>query len=90
MTPRFLRFHESSRAMTLGELLVTRRQELGLTREELAQLLGPRWTAGDIRRLETSQTIMPSWIRVQMLSSALGLPIETMLHGFYEPDPPLT
>lgn len=88
MTPRFLRFHEPTRAMTLGELLVMRRQELGLTRQELAELLGPRWTAGDIHRLETSQTIMPSWLRVQTLASTLGLSAETLLSGVFEPDPP--
>jgi transcriptional regulator with XRE-family HTH domain len=88
MAPRFVRFHEPIPPLTLGELLIRRRQELGLTRDELAQLLGPRWTAADVRRLETSQTIMPSWIRLQILSSALGLPIDTLLSGVFEPEPP--
>ena len=88
MAPRFVRFHEPIPPLTLGELLIRRRHELGLTREELAQLLGPRWTAGDVRRLETSQTIMPSWIRLQVLSSALGIPIETLLSGIFETEPP--
>jgi transcriptional regulator with XRE-family HTH domain len=88
MAPRFVRFHEPIPPLTLGELLIRRRQELGLTRGELAQLLGSRWTAADVRRLETSQTIMPSWIRLQVLSSALGLPIDTLLSGVFEPEPP--
>ncbi len=90
MAPRFVRFHEPIPPLTLGELLIRRRQELGLTRRELAELLGHRWSAADVRRLETSQTIMPSWIRLQVLSSALGLPIDTLISGVFEPEPPQT
>ena len=62
------------------------RQELGLTRQKLVQLLGQRWTAGDIHRLETSRIIMPSWIRVQTLASALGLSLDILLSGVNEPE----
>ena len=35
MAPRFVRFHEPIPPATLGELLIRRRHELGLTRDQL-------------------------------------------------------
>jgi transcriptional regulator with XRE-family HTH domain len=64
---------------TVGDRIKLRRQELGLTQRELEQRLGPSFLPGDVMRLETYRTLMPSWTRLVLLAQALEVPTESLL-----------
>ncbi|HET9662251.1 MAG TPA: helix-turn-helix transcriptional regulator [Thermomicrobiales bacterium] len=64
---------------SIGLVIRQRREELGLTTTQLAERLGPWSRTEDIASLESSRTLMPSWIRLQRLAAALDLPIEALL-----------
>ena len=59
---------------TLGRTIRDRRQELGLTQEELADRIGAGVTQSEVSRLERGKIRLPRRERFERLAGALGLP----------------
>ena len=68
----------SSFPLTIGELIRCRREALGLSRDELAQRIGPAMNRGDLYQLETARVLMPSWTRLLLIADALDLSIDQL------------
>jgi transcriptional regulator with XRE-family HTH domain len=66
---------------TLAQLIRERRQDLGLTQEELAERLGPTVRQTEISRLESGRIALPRRLRMEQLARALQLPLGTLLLG---------
>src|SRR5687768_13060092 len=66
-------------AITLGHVIRTRRLELGLTQEELADRIGERLTQSDISRIERGTIALPRRQRLEELATALGLGLGELL-----------
>ena len=64
---------------TLGEAIRTRRIELGLTQEQLAEKLGDGVRQAEISRLEHDAVTLPRRERMERLASALDLPLGLLL-----------
>lgn len=62
--------------VTLGESIRSRREALGLSRDELVQRIGPSMTAEDLYRIESARVLMPSWARLLLIAEALNLPLD--------------
>lgn len=60
----------------LGERIVSRRKELGMTQTELGDLIGV--TQQVIASYETARRQIPTW-RVTELAKALDIPLETLM-----------
>jgi transcriptional regulator with XRE-family HTH domain len=68
----------ASPSVTIGDLIRSRREALGLSRDELAQRLGPSMHAGDLYQLESARVLMPSWPRLLRLAEALDLSLDQL------------
>jgi transcriptional regulator with XRE-family HTH domain len=70
------------RSTTLGQLILKRRRELGLTQEQLADrisLQGCEIRQSDISRLERDQISLPRYERLSAIATALGISVGEML-----------
>jgi transcriptional regulator with XRE-family HTH domain len=63
---------------SLASILVRCRQQMGLSQSELAERIGPSWTARDIQLLEAERIVWPSWSRLLELAQALDIPLEVL------------
>lgn len=66
----------------IGEVIKARRQELGLTQEELADrvcALGSSLRQSDVSRMEHGKVILPRYKRMTCLAAALELPLGALL-----------
>jgi len=64
---------------SLGTVIRTRRLELGLTQEQLAELIGDGVIQADVSRLELDRIGLPRRPRLKAIAAALGLPIGELL-----------
>ena len=64
---------------TLGETIRARRDELGLTQEQLAERLGYGVRQSEISRLEHNRIHLPRRERLEQIAEALGLPLGELL-----------
>lgn len=73
---------------TLGNLIRTRRLELGWTQEELAERIGPGVRQSDVSRLERGKTALPRLERLTQIAAVLGLSVGDLLKqaGWFGPD----
>lgn len=81
--------------MGIGDRLRTKRLEIGLTQEglaEAAQAAGPGWgpgwrvRQGDISRWESGET--PGADRLPCLANALGVSLQWLITGIHAPSSP--
>jgi transcriptional regulator with XRE-family HTH domain len=74
---------------TLGNFVRERRQDLGLTQNQLAERVGYTVRQAEISRLERGRIALPHRDRLNHLAGALDVPISTLLiaSGWFEPDP---
>jgi len=66
---------------TLGQIIRSRRQQLGLTQEELAARIGGGVRQAEVSRLESDRVALPRRQRLERISAALGVPIGELLAG---------
>jgi transcriptional regulator with XRE-family HTH domain len=66
---------------TLGQIIRTRRQELGLTQEELAARIGGGVRQAEVSRLESDRITLPRRQRLERIASALNVTIGELLAG---------
>lgn len=66
-------------APTLGVIIRGRRLELGLTQEQLAELIGDGVRQAEVSRLERDRIILPRRPRLEAIAGALNLPIGALL-----------
>src|SRR5688572_25380151 len=59
---------------TLGQVIRTRRLELGLTQEELAERIGEGIRQAEVSRLEHDRVVLPRRARLERIASALDIP----------------
>lgn len=64
---------------TLGQTIRLRRDELGLTQEELAERVGNGVRQAEISRLEHNYITLPRRTRLEKIASALDLPLGVLL-----------
>ncbi len=64
---------------SLGEAIRLRRLELGMSQEELAELIGPDVRQSDVSRLERGKILFPRLERLNQIATALGLSIGALL-----------
>jgi transcriptional regulator with XRE-family HTH domain len=64
---------------TLGEVIRQRRMELGMTQEDLAELIGDSMRQPEISRLERDEVGLPRRYRLEAIANALDLPIGELL-----------
>lgn len=64
---------------TLGHYIKSRREELGLTQEELANRVGIGVRQADISRLENNHVKSPRLSRLERLADALDAPVGVLL-----------
>jgi transcriptional regulator with XRE-family HTH domain len=64
---------------TLGEFIQRRRVELGLTQEQLAELVGGGVRQAEISRLEHDRVTLPRRQRLEQISRALDVPLGELL-----------
>ncbi len=64
---------------TLGQFIQTRRAELGLTQEELAERVGEGVRQSEISRLEHDRVSLPHRDRLDMLATALEVSLGDLL-----------
>ncbi len=74
---------------TLGQLIRTRRQELEMTREQFAELLGKGVRQSDVSRLEWGRVTQPRPERLRRIAVVLDIPMGTLLTltSWAEPEP---
>ena len=66
-------------SITLGDVIRARRQQLGLTQEELAERIGEGVRQSDVSRLERGRVALPRRDRLQRIVTALNLPVGELL-----------
>jgi len=73
---------------TLGKFVQRRRQELGLTQEQLAERIGEGIRQADVSRLENDHIVLPRRERLERLAEALDVPLGELLvrSGWAEAD----
>jgi transcriptional regulator with XRE-family HTH domain len=64
---------------TLGQVIRRRRKELGLTQEELAELIGSGVRQAEISRLEHDHVTLPRRARLEQIARALDIPMGVLL-----------
>jgi transcriptional regulator with XRE-family HTH domain len=64
---------------TLGAVIRSRRLELGLTQEELAERIDPDLRQSDVSRLERDRIALPRRRRLQAIADALDLTVGELL-----------
>ncbi len=64
---------------TLGKFIRRRREELGLTQESLAELVGDGVRQAEISRLENDRIVLPRRQRLEQIAAALDVPIGILL-----------
>lgn len=64
---------------TMGSAIRTRREELGLTQEELAARIGGGIRQSEISRLERGRVTLPRRARLEAIAAALNLPVGELL-----------
>jgi transcriptional regulator with XRE-family HTH domain len=64
---------------TLGKFIRRRREELGLTQEALAELVGEGVRQAEISRLENDRIVLPRRQRLEQIAAALDVPIGVLL-----------
>lgn len=64
---------------TLGQVIRTRRQALGLTQEQLAERIGDGVRQAEVSRLECDRVALPRRRRLERIAFALELPIGQLL-----------
>ena len=64
---------------TLGQVLRTRRIELGLTQEELAERIGGAVRQAEISRLENDHVTLPRRERLERFAEVLEIPLGVLL-----------
>jgi transcriptional regulator with XRE-family HTH domain len=57
----------------LGDFVRERRQELGLTQEDLGQRIDPPMTQADVSRLESGKVRLPRPMRLRALADLLAV-----------------
>jgi transcriptional regulator with XRE-family HTH domain len=67
------------RSRILGQVIRERRQELGLTQEELAALVGHGVRQAEISRLEHDRVGLPRRARLENIANALGFSVGQLL-----------
>jgi transcriptional regulator with XRE-family HTH domain len=79
-----------SQLSTLGALIRQRRQDLGLTQEQLAERIGGGLIQAEISRLEGDRVRLPRRHRLDQLAAALDVPVGDLLArtGWTGDDPP--
>jgi transcriptional regulator with XRE-family HTH domain len=75
-------------SVTLGQFIRRRRQELGLTQEELAARVGDSVRQSDISRLERDGVSLPRRGRLEQLARALDVSLGTLMRqtGWFDSD----
>jgi transcriptional regulator with XRE-family HTH domain len=68
-----------SQLSTLGALIRQRRQDLGLTQEQLAERIGSGLVQAEISRLEGDRVRLPRRHRLDQLAAALDVPVGDLL-----------
>jgi transcriptional regulator with XRE-family HTH domain len=73
--------------ISLGNFVRERRQDLGLTQEQLAERVGYTVRQAEISRLERGRIALPRRDRLNHLAAALEVPISELLvaSGWFEP-----
>lgn len=73
---------------SLGAYVRRRREELGLTQEELAERIGEGARQSDISRLEREKVMLPRRRRLERMAEALGVSLGTLFReaGWLEGD----
>ena len=66
-------------ATTLGTFIRQRRQDLGLTQEQLAEAIGDHVNQSDISRLERDRITLPRRERLEQLAAALDVSLGDLL-----------
>lgn len=69
----------NARPSTLGKVVRARRQELGLTQEALAELLGEKVGQNYISQLERGKVQLPRRPRLELIARALDLALSELL-----------
>jgi transcriptional regulator with XRE-family HTH domain len=66
-------------AMTLGQFIAGRRQDMGLTQEQLADRVGPTVRQAEISRLENDRIVLLRRVRLEQIAQALDVPLGELL-----------
>ena len=66
-------------ARSLGGAIRSRRIEMGLTREDMAERVEGNMRQAEISRIEANRVALPCRERLECIARALGLPIEELL-----------
>lgn len=64
---------------TLGQVILKRRAELGLTQEQLAERIGVSVRQSEVSRLERDYVALPRRYRLEQIARALDLPLGELL-----------
>jgi len=67
------------KTQTLGQVIRSRRQELGLTQEQLAERIGGGVRQAEVSRLESDRVVLPRRQRLERIAAALQIPLGTLL-----------
>jgi transcriptional regulator with XRE-family HTH domain len=67
------------RPQTLGQVIRTRRQEMGLTQEELAHRIGHGVRQAEVSRLEHDRVTLPRRRRLEQIAQALNYSVGELL-----------
>jgi transcriptional regulator with XRE-family HTH domain len=65
--------------LTLGQVIRSRRIELALTQEELAERIGEGVRQAEVSRLERDRIMLPRRARLEAIAAALELPLGELL-----------
>lgn len=68
-----------AKARTLGAIVESRRRELGLSQEDLAERIGDGITQSQLSRLERGGVKLPRRERMERIAAALDLPLGELL-----------